>query len=794
MIAFLVIIILIACSEDYHEQHTTDSIGVFGTVRYYDVQHFSLDIDVDLSQFYLFLHQEQLHLFLLDEDEDTLNSYIHLLNMDADGTNVREIYRTMLDESIDFFSILGFEKHDDGYISLVTTDTVILPPYTREDFVVGTWDVDVGYTYVYRRISPNGAIVTEFGINALNNDERQIIISEVAFDLEGRAVASVTWLPADFELPPGQSLIPEGIIGRSFFLFNNGLAGDFHEVENLTSSIGLFNRTINGQVIVPSYVWSPMTDIVMFYEIDFENIAIIDGSVIEAENLIDSTGGVFPAPQASTFDFYLIGNDRELIGYRKYDGNFTPLFDFLELGVPLDYGMLDRNSILLWDDGRITVVNLTWNVSLSRNEATLFLLTPRFEPLSSTATEREIVTLGGIDINMSPLIDQVTAFNRQSDTHQIEVINYTYYDMDRLRTELVTGRGLDMFKFSWQGIGLVTALSEGDFLLDLYQMIDADPVLAREDFFPSVLSTWENSRGELVQIAPNFSIQTIIGMQSVFPEAPENWNYADFITFYKESRAAGYDYPLGQTIDRFSILAKLLFADDTFFCEQTAVANFDSESFINVLNFVITIPADQGWDRASHLMLEGQWDPVGDLLRGEQLLLPFARISALMHFRYLQTRLGGITAFGFPSNDAPTHAVQVESGTAIGIRSSSPNIEAAWEFVRLGLLPDTSHDGFLFPLRIDLFEQLVYDAQSQTETGSATLYGVTVELPIMTEMDATLLRELVSNIEHTLIIEHPVQHIVNEDIQAFFSGARSAEDTARIIQSRVQILLAERAR
>jgi len=353
------IILLIGCSVRSHEQgyadyeqYMADSIGLLGAARHYDVQSFRLEIDVDFRQIYLFIHQEQLYTFLLEVDEDTLNSYIHLFRMDADGSNLQEIYRTLLDENVDFFNILGFEKHDDDYISLVSTDSVILPPYTREDVFDGLWYFDIVYTYVYRRISPYGEVVTEFGIESLNSEERQITISDIAFDLNGNVAASVSWLPADIDISNVRGMIPEGVGGWSFFLFDNGLTGDFHEVEDLTFSMGQFNRTSNGQIIMPSVGLSHNAEPIMYYEVDFENIAIIDGSVVGAEAPIDSISGVFPAPQTSVFDFYLTDNDRDLVGYRKSDGSFIPLIDFLELGVPLDHGMLDRNSFLLWDDGR----------------------------------------------------------------------------------------------------------------------------------------------------------------------------------------------------------------------------------------------------------------------------------------------------------------------------------------------------------------------------------------------------------------------------------------------------------
>jgi hypothetical protein len=802
LIALLAIISLIGCDGGSYEQGNAsserlvaDDIELLGAARYYDVESFKLDIDIDFLQFYTFIHQDELHLFLREVDKDTLNTYVHLLAVDANGTNVREIYRTALDESIDFFNIIGFENHHDGHISLVTTDNLIQPPYTREDLFDGLWHFDISYTYVYRRISPNGEIVSVTEISALNNDERQITISDIAFDLNGNAVASVSWFPADFDLSAMGDAAVQGAGGMSFFLFDNGITEDFHEVEDEASSTGLFNRTHGGQIVTPSFAHIGAIDSPMFYEIDFENTAIVGGTVIGTESPIESINGVFPAPKVSVFDFYVISNGRELFGYNSADGNFSLLLDFLELGVPLNHMQIDKNEFLLWGDGRITIVNINWNASLRRDEITLFHLTPSDEPLYGAPVEPETITLGGIYITGSPLIYQATVFNRQSDTHRIEIADFSYDELDRLRTELIAGRGPDIFVLSGWGASLFAALSEGHFILDLYQMIDADPVLSREDFFPSILSTWENSRGELVQIAPTFSIDTIFGKQFAFPEAPENWNYAGFIDFYNEARIRGYDYPIGEYLDRMRILEMLVFSDDTFFCERESVASFDSESFINVLNFLKTIPADQGFNRIAHLTQDGgQWDPLAGLIRGEQLLSSFLSFSNMVFFRAWQTRLGGITAFGYPSNNAPVHFVNNEVGTAVGIRSNSSHIDAAWEFVRLGLLPGESYDGTSFPLRIDLFERLVYYHLNRTEPIKVFGEFGEVELPPMTESDAVFLRELVSNIGHKRMLHHPVQNIVNENVSDFLAGTHSAEDTARIIQSRVSIFLAERER
>jgi len=98
-------------------------------------------------------------------------------------------------------------------------------------------------------------------------------------------------------------------------------------------------------------------------------------------------------------------------------------------------------------------------------------------------------------------------------------------------------------------------------------------------------------------------------------------------------------------------------------------------------------------------------------------------------------------------------------------------------------------------VRIDQFEQLISRELSRIAPTTVVMYGFDpFSVPPMTESDAELLRDIISNIGHKPIYGHPVANIVNEDVRAFFAGTRSAEDTARIIQSRVQIYLSERAR
>jgi len=665
-------------------------------------------------------------------------------------------------------------------------DNVILPPHTREDFMKGIFPDEWRSVYVYRKLSPEGKIISEIEFEALITDPRQIMINDAIFDIEDNIILSAQWFPAGAALPDGE-LLPLDIINESFFFFNRNTNEGFRETENMTKATN-FIKGNDGNVIVPTMLGASGSKISIYYKIDFENANIIEGPTRSAIDPIIT--GVFTAPTSSEFDYYLL-SQTWLYGFVESEVEFIQLTNLGSFGVGNTVGPSGMEDILFWDDGRISVVISEWDSAFDYREFSIILLTPSDEPWF---IERETITLGGIDIGISPLAEQAMRFNRHSLTHQIEIVNYTPEEMARLRTELVAGQGPDIIKLSWANADFVEALSEYGFLLDLYPLIESDNVLQRDDFFSSVLSTWENNYGELIQIAPNFTIMTTIGHSAVLPHAPEAWTYADLINFYNNARANGYLYPMGQTIDRLHMLDLLLFADDTFFSSSDGVANFNSESFLTVLEFVKSIPAEQGWESVLHLSQAGQWDPINNLLIGEQLLIPFQNIHNLMHFRNLQFRLGGLTAFGFPALNSPVHVAQVATGTSVGIRSNSPHIEAAWEFVRMGLTPRASSGRDAFPIRVDHFEQIITAELNRVEPITMMIDGISYEMPPMTQEDVILLRDLIDNIGHSIVTGHPVQLMIREDVNAFFSNKQSAEDTARIIQSRVGIYLAENVR
>ena len=69
--------------------------------------------------------------------------------------------------------------------------------------------------------------------------------------------------------------------------------------------------------------------------------------------------------------------------------------------------------------------------------------------------------------------------------------------------------------------------------------------------------------------------------------------------------------------------------------------------------------------------------------------------------------------------------------------------------------------------------------------------GFTIDIYAMTKEEAQALRELINSTDRSAAYDKNVMNIVSEELQPFFSGAKSAEDTARLIQDRVGIYVNE---
>jgi len=248
------------------------------------------------------------------------------------------------------------------------------------------------------------------------------------------------------------------------------------------------------------------------------------------------------------------------------------------------------------------------------------------------------------------------------------------------------------------------------------------------------------------------------------------------------------------------LMSSLLFSGDAFIDWENRRANLDSDAFTQMLEIAIGLPDEPLFDG---------WTMVEEVRRlhsGEQLLYAFNFFDP-MSIQYLMGMLGDeIAVIGMPTPIGGRHLIRPEPG--IGINAGSPHREAAWSFVRRLLLPD-AYSQMGLPLRIDRFDARIIELmtpvlweETNPEWGAVEGEEMPVRIDMgsglefimlaMREDEAAKIREIVESADMIIHYDETISMIVREETLSFFAGDRTAEDTARIIQNRIQTYLSER--
>ncbi|MCL2222619.1 MAG: hypothetical protein FWC20_09955 [Oscillospiraceae bacterium] len=498
---------------------------------------------------------------------------------------------------------------------------------------------------------------------------------------------------------------------------------------------------------------------------------------------------VFEACRASPFDL-MMSDDNYLFGYSSEHGEFTTVLNFAESGIHR------ASNIGFFDDGCIYVLSLFWDNENERQDVNLYILTPAEREVLDG---RIILTLGGIDIAEN-IHQAVMRFNIASSTHEIVIEEYNPTGLpgyqheglySRLQIELMTGGGPDIVYRAWG------AVADAGLLLDLHPFILADRELSIDDFVPSFLASLESSCGALHMVANEFIVDTMFSTARVLGDMGiESWTVERFLEVLEDNLYM--EYPLGTAFTSYFIIWDMLRADpDAFICLTTHEANFDSENFINILNL--------GKYANDLLPSERMPESFFRLARGEQFIMRVIAGSVGM-YRDLYLIVEDFVPIGFPTSSGGVHLVFPWSAP-LGINAATEHPDAAWEFLRHIMLP---HDGIsmIFPLRTDMLDEFIEnittawygedDDGNRIELSTGTIHfmdGNVLTVYSASEEIGDTIRQILATAQsnNNDLLGELFFGVLERDLPQFFAGTRTTEETARIMQNRAQLFLAERA-
>lgn len=490
------------------------------------------------------------------------------------------------------------------------------------------------------------------------------------------------------------------------------------------------------------------------------------------------------------------------------DTEIVMLAEFLEL--PFDnYQVRD---ILMVSETEIVV-----NVSEATGEK-MYLLT---EADISELKAKEVISIMSYVQSGGIFDEEIKKFNAENENYRAEYKSYfseesMSFDADRLRMDMISGNAPDIILFNTL---LPIDTFNTEIFCDLYEFIDNDPDISREDFIPNIREGMERN-GRLVMLAPNFSFSTILA-KSGYEGVRENWSIDDMITAY-ENTPEDMDFFTDEEIylrDKYFTDA----ANTGFFIDyDKGECYFDSPEYIKLLNFFNDNNIGLKWSEYTQITGEVfSDDHTFDILNGKRFV-EFESSYNIHWFGSLFTKHRGdyedkMVVAGFPY-DGVENGSFISFGNCYGIMENSPHKEGAWEFLRYFLsdeynnAPQNYYSFSVIEKHFDRTADMTMDKfiTFKCDDNGRVIEGemeekewryevhnnegqlvIDKEIAPFTQEECDYYKNIVKNAK-ILRYDNTVSQIIREETMPFFEGECTAEKAVEIIQNRVSIYLSER--
>lgn len=452
------------------------------------------------------------------------------------------------------------------------------------------------------------------------------------------------------------------------------------------------------------------------------------------------------------------------------------------------------------EDGRIAVLSQNW----SNNTQELAYLT---KTEAAKVTQKEIITLATM-WSSQDLQEAVVNFNKQNDAYKVRIVTYfddstewtdtKYQDsITALNNAITSSNCPDIIDLS--NLNTRSYLSKG-LLKDLSPYLESSSV-KREDLMESILDAYTFD-DTLVCIPTDFSITTIMGRTSQLGNRT-SWTIKDVMEFaaqYPDSKLLNYS-------NKSSMLSTCLqYSSEAFIDYDAGKCNFESQDFLDILEFCNTFEAETDYDR------EGESFP--KQISEGKILLNDTYISAMDEMQMYSLMFNEpITFIGYPTVDG-SNGNRIRGQNCYAITTKSKNPDGAWAFIESMLQYETVQEyGYRngFPVRKDMLEEtfalamkengsydedgnIMLDENGEPMIWPKTTWGYddwSAEIYAATPEQVQAVRDLIDSAVAATDNDETILTIISEEAQGYFEGQKSAKEVAGIIQSRVQTYISE---
>lgn len=396
--------------------------------------------------------------------------------------------------------------------------------------------------------------------------------------------------------------------------------------------------------------------------------------------------------------------------------------------------------------------------------------------------DRSVLLLAGCYIS-DDVMQRVVEFNRSSAQYRIMVQNVEEYDSEEefaagiaeMTNGIFSGKMPDILVT--EGLPVETYAARG-FLADIGELIERDAELSQTDFLQNVFEAYSMD-GKLYYVIPCFHVDTMIGASSVVGDRA-SWTFTDALHLL-ETLPEGTN--LIPETSRSSFLRTMMaYCGGSFIDTSTGKCDFQSRNFLDFLEYAKSLPKELDADSYG----EDYWRNYEAQYREGRTLLAGMPISSFEDMDYYVNDIFGeeISYIGFPMEEGSGSYIRAEEAYAISAHSD--HMEGAWEFLRYYLMDDyQSNLRRGLPVQTNFF----LESSSSALSGHKGDSNGSAATEPLTKIQLEKLVTFILSVNQRYYEKEEIMDIVSTEAAAFFAGDKTAEETARVIQNRVQLYL-----
>ena len=365
-----------------------------------------------------------------------------------------------------------------------------------------------------------------------------------------------------------------------------------------------------------------------------------------------------------------------------------------------------------------------------------------------------------------------------------------------VNTQLMSGQGSDIILLN--NLPYQT-YADKNLLVDLGHLMQSDQSFDSGKYYQNIFKALEYE-DKLYRLPLNISIDVIAADITLLADSQvqiddSNWEWNDFTRIAEKVMN---DNQNGDTqemyalagMDERRLMATLVKENyDKLVNPEKKTANFTGQEFLDLLSLSKYL--------IDHKLVNTDIDQTNimDMAARGKLVFNFTPLGGFWELQVAKAIFSeGVQLLKPPGNKSDLF---FSTGSMYGISSKSSNQELAWEFLKLLVSDDMQTQGGM-PINKSVLPQIAQNFTQAIQKNGGKMrikddgipaQSITLHPP--TQEDVDYMENLLSKANVYIGTDQKIISIVQEETAAFFTGQKTAETTAQLIQDRVSTYLNE---